>query len=118
MMLKTLRMVAVIVSLGSAGSASAQSLNDDVKCFLLSTGMAKQAAQQNVRNSATLAAAFYLGRIDGRALPAALKAAVRAQGTGMDGASAGKAMQACAARAEIANKTLTGTIREAQTPHQ
>ena len=107
-------MVVGIMSLGCAGSAGAQSLNDDVKCFLLSTGMAKQAAQQSVRASATLDSAFYLGRLDGRASPAALKAAIRAQGTGMDGIAAGKAMQACAARAEAANKTLTATIREAQ----
>jgi len=87
--------------------APAQTINDDVRCLLLSSSFARIAKDDNSRRGSAMTGAFYLGRIDGRVSKAALTAAIRAQGKGLPAKAAETAMRACAARATAAEQQVS-----------
>lgn len=86
---------------------AAQTINDDVRCLLLSASFARVAKDENTRRGAAMTGAFYLGRVDGRISKPALAAAIRAQGKGLPAKEAAAAMQACAARATAAEQQVS-----------
>lgn len=91
-------------------AAIAQSLNDDVECLVLSNTFAQHGSSDELRKTSALTSAFYLGRVDGRASSENLTAALKAQREFAQPA-AGKAMQACAARADAANARIVAISR-------
>lgn len=97
---------AALLALAAPAPASAQTLNDDVRCFLLSTAFARASKQEGARTVAAMNGAYYLGRIDGRVPAAQLTASIKSLGTGLPAGKAGAAMQACATRAAEADKRM------------
>ncbi len=71
---------------------------DDVRCFILSNAFAKKATDPKARELAAATLTFYLGRLDGRASPASVAAAIRREGPTIDPKAAGTQMTACATR--------------------
>ncbi|WP_375427149.1 hypothetical protein [uncultured Sphingomonas sp.] len=92
----------------------AQSTDDDVRCFLLSTGFARAAKAENSRRASALTGAFYLGRLDGRIARPALIAAIRRYGSGMPTSQAAPIMRACAARAGVAEGQMEAAAKQAK----
>jgi hypothetical protein len=94
-------------------AAPAQTVNEDVRCLLVSTGFSRQTKDENVRRASAMAASFYLGRLNGRLAPPALTAAIRAQGKGLPARQAGEVMRACAMRAAAAEQQLATASKQA-----
>ena len=95
--------------------ANAQTLDEDVQCLVLSNAFARRGATDDARKVSQLTSAFYLGRVDGRATPDTLKSALLTQ-HGLPAPAAGKAMQACAARADAANDRVGAMTRQIAPP--
>lgn len=91
--------------------AHAQSSSDDVRCLVVSTVVNVEAKSEQIRNTAALTVAFYLGRIDERIQPQKLAALVKAQKS-VPRSSAISIFKACAARAEDANIRMKNAIRQ------
>jgi hypothetical protein len=79
-------------------AAGAQTVADDARCLLVSSSYARGSKDPKAQAVAQTAAAFYLGRVDGRYPPAALKTAFAAELKLVNGGNAGAIMNACAAR--------------------
>ncbi|MDP9057793.1 MAG: hypothetical protein M3N34_10805 [Pseudomonadota bacterium] len=84
-----------LLSLAIAVPVSAQSVPDDMRCFVLSNLFAKAAKDPRGRTVAAENALFYLGRLDGKADPRAIAASLHSQ---IDPKTAGPLMTACAQR--------------------
>lgn len=95
-------------------SADGRSLNDDVRCMLVSSGFARLAKDENSRRASAMTVAFYLGKITGRIEGPALSAAIRAQGNGVPAKEAKPIMRACAAQASAAQDQVTVIVKQAQ----
>lgn len=91
-------------------SAYAQSPANDVQCLVVSTVVNVEARNEQIRNSAALTAAFYLGRIDERIAPKQLAALVKAQES-VAGASTIPIFKACAQRADAADARMKNTVK-------
>jgi hypothetical protein len=104
--------VAGLVLAGLAAPALAQSVPDDVRCLMLSNVFAKKAKEARGREAAAQALLFYVGRLDGRADPHAITAAMRAQGR-IDEHTASTEMGACAKRVFQAEQTIQALGRAA-----
>lgn len=94
-------------------AATAQTVNDDVRCLLLSSGYARVAKDDTSRRAAMMTGAFYLGRLDGRVSKPALTAAIRAQGKGLPAKEAQTVMRTCAARAAAAEQQTSAAGKPA-----
>jgi hypothetical protein len=94
-----------------ARPAHAQLPSDDVQCLVVSTVVNVEAKSEQIRNSAALTTAFYLGRIDGRIKPENLAALVKAQ-KNVPGSLAISIFKACAARADDANTRMKNAVRK------
>jgi hypothetical protein len=92
----SLTLAAFISSLSAV--ASAQTVADDARCLLVSSTYARTAKDPRARQVAQTASAFYLGRVDGRYSPAALKATLAAELKLVSAGNAASIMNACAAR--------------------
>ncbi len=110
--------IAIAILLASlAFPARAETVQDDVRCILLSGIFIKQAKDEKGKQIARLTGAFYLGRIDGRADTQALTDLLSAQSKALDPKTAGPQMDACAAklaRAQAAMNTLGRTVGTAK----
>lgn len=95
-------------------AAQAQAANDDVRCLLVSAGYARAAKTDQSRRASAMTGAFFLGRLTGRMSPAALAAAIRAQGKGLPAGQAEPVMRACAARAAAAEQQMSAAARQAE----
>ena len=108
--------IAILLGGALAGAvpapATAQTVNDDVRCVLLSAGFARMTKDQNSRRAAAMTGAFFLGRLSGRLSGDALTAAIRAQGRGLPEKQAETAMRACAGRAAAAEAQLSAAARK------
>ncbi|RYD81698.1 MAG: hypothetical protein EOP61_42700 [Sphingomonadales bacterium] len=93
-----------LVLAGIAVSASAQSVPDDVRCLALSNTFAKNATEEPARQAASKALLFYLGRLDARGDPAAVKSAI--QSAKIDSKTAPADMSACLARVKNAARSI------------
>jgi hypothetical protein len=92
-----------LLMLGAASAASAQSVPDDIRCFVLSNIFSKAAKDEKARSVATQGVLFYLGRLDGRADTKTLTDGLRAKIAGKD---AGPQMTACAQRIGHAEQNI------------
>ena len=81
------------LTIGSA-AANAQTLDPDVRCLVLSNLFSKADPDPKRKQFAALSAVYYLGRIDARLSPDALKTQLAAQAN-VDKATAGPLMNAC-----------------------
>jgi len=89
----------VAAALASAPvAAAAQTVADDARCLVVSSTYARGAKDPKAHQIAQAASAFYLGRVDGRYPPAALKEALSAQLKLLTPANAPAIMNTCAAR--------------------
>lgn len=100
---------------GFGAAASAQSLPDDTRCFLLSNAFAKQATDPKARQIAVAAVTFYLGRLDAKADANAIADSVKREGHSIDPKQSGPMMSACAQRMGRAEQAVQNAIR-AQAP--
>lgn len=98
-----------------SSATQAQTVNEDVRCFLLSTGFARAAKAEDARRASAMTGAFYLGRLNGRISQPALAAAIRQHGRGMPAAQAAPIMRACAARAGAAERQIGAAAKQAGT---
>ncbi len=104
--MKRWRIALSLALVGSAPPLGAQSIQDDVRCILLSGLYVKEATDDKGRTIARTTGAFFLGRIDGKVDAKALAEAVRAERKALDPKTAGPAMNACAARLALAQKAV------------
>jgi hypothetical protein len=102
---------AATLALACALPSSAQTVPDDVRCLMLSNLFTKAATEDQAKQVARQSLAFYLGRLDGRATPQALTAAMRAQAPTIDPKAAGPAMNACTARLAKAEQAVQAAGR-------
>jgi hypothetical protein len=91
--------------LALAAPADAQSVDDEVRCVLLSNAMAGGADNPRGRQIGASVGAYFMGRLDARP-PAQVKAAIAGQKRKMKAAAAATAMNACVARAGRAEARL------------
>lgn len=110
--MKYLVLLAALAAMMPA-AAAAQQVDADMRCLLVSHAFAAGSKVEAEKRVAGLSEAFYLGRIDARIAPSALVGAVRAQGKGVAATEAAAIMNACAAKAEQANKRLQAAGQQA-----
>ena len=101
-----------LLSLAITAPVSAQSVPDDMRCFILSNFFAKSDKDPKQRMLAAESTIFYLGRLDGRAAPAAIASGLHSQ---IDPKTAGPVMTACAQHLGRAEQAMQEAIR-AQVP--
>ena len=87
---------AMAAALGSVGPLQAQTVDQDVKCLMVSNIFSQTEKDEGKRRVATTAALFYLGRVDARVAGPQLRAAMEAQAKTINPASAGPTMTECA----------------------
>src|SRR6188508_1137946 len=99
---------------GITAPAFAQSIPDDVRCLALSNGFSQSATEGPARDSAGKVMLFYLGRLDARGDPQAVRSAM--QSTKIDQKTASAEMTACARRVETAAQAIQSTAKAIQSP--
>lgn len=99
---------------GLAMPVSAQSIQSDVRCILLSGMFVKAAKDDRGKQLARATGAFYLGRINGRADARTITDALRGESKTITAKTAGSQMQVCAAKLAEAEKSLNAMGRTLQ----
>ena len=89
---------AVVASAVIAAPISAQSADQDVRCWMASNVFAKNEKDPQKKQIAAIAMVFYLGRIDARMSMTQLKAAVATQGKLIKQPEYGPLMTSCATK--------------------
>ena len=89
-----------------SNTATAQSSQNDVRCFLVSNIFAKAAKDPKARKLAEAGVYFYLGRIDGRVSGTQLKRTVREQSKALSAANASAVMAGCARFMQASAKSV------------
>ena len=97
--------VALLIAVVPA-AVLAQTADDDARCLIVSSTFARTAKDPKAQQVAQAAAAFYLGRIDGRYPAATLRAAIAAQGKQLTPATAPGVMERCAMRVNDAQTRI------------
>jgi hypothetical protein len=108
--------ITVVVPLTMASASVAQTVADDAKCLLVSNTYARTSTTQEARVIAGSTAAFYLGRIDGRVSPTALKAALAAQHKLLTAANGPAIMKACTERLGQVERSVSAMALPANPP--
>jgi hypothetical protein len=90
----------------------AQTIADDVRCLVLSNAFAKGATEETARQAAAHALVFYLGRLDARGDPQAVKTAMQTEK--VDPKTASADMTACATRFEQAAQAMQALGKPAE----
>lgn len=114
--MKTSLFAAALIGAVIASPASAQSVADDTRCFVLSNFYAKAHKEEQGRRLAGQAQIFFLGRLDARASATAIAAEFRAQAATADPKTAGAQMGACAARVTRAQQALQAATNTGTPP--
>lgn len=104
--MKLRRLLGVVLAVGLAAPASAQSVQEDVRCILLSGAFAKAAKDEEGKQLARATGAFYLGRVNGRVDAKTLTDTMRTESKAIDPKAAGAMMEACAAKLGQAQKSM------------
>lgn len=86
---------AFIAALVLAAPGKAQSVDDDVRCLVLGTLFQNTAKEPAVKQAASAAAQYYLGRVSARVPSGELKSRYLAQVTRIKPEGAGPMMDAC-----------------------
>jgi len=111
--MKLYPIAAALLLASLAAPAQAQTVQDDVRCVLLSGVFIKSAKDEKGKQLAQITGAFYLGRLDGRADAKVLTEALRTESKALGGKVAGPLMDACTARMGTARKTMNEAGRAA-----
>lgn len=109
--MKKITAIAIACLAACASPASAQTVSDDVHCFLLSNVFAKQGKEPKGQQLAEASVAFYLGRLDGRADAATIARAMRKADAEITPQAAGTQMNACATRMMRAQQTIQTAVK-------
>lgn len=102
-----------LLSLAVAAPVSAQSVSDDMRCFILGNIFAKSDKDDKRRGLAAQSTIFYLGRLDGRADTKAIADGLRMK---VDPKSGGALMTACAQHFIHSEETVQTVIRSLAPP--
>jgi hypothetical protein len=102
--MKIINFVGGALLVGLAAPAPAQTVVDDVRCLRLSNAFAQGATEEPMRQASARTLLFYLGRLDARADPQAVKNAM--QTVKVDPKTASTDMVACAQRVEHAVQAM------------
>ncbi|GAC1410202.1 MAG: hypothetical protein NVSMB6_10560 [Burkholderiaceae bacterium] len=102
--------VALLLAL-YAMPVQAQTMNEDVRCLVLSNLYSKGAANDQARGAAVQAKAFFLGRLDGRTDTRTLGEALRHETAVLNPKASGPLMTACAGRVARAERSLQAVGR-------
>lgn len=97
-------------------AAGAQDVAADARCLLVGSTYARTSTDDRARQAAASTVAYYLGRVDGRVSPAALKAAFAEQQKLLNGTNGPTVMQACLARVAQAEKNVQAAAPATATP--
>lgn len=107
--MKIIKIVGGLLAVGIAIPAAAQSIPDDVRCLALSNAFAKSATEEPAREAASRALIFYLGRLDARGDPQAVKTAM--QNSKIDPKTAPTEMSACSTRFANAAQAMQSLVK-------
>ena len=91
------RYIALAAALLATGGAATAQTASDAQCIVLSNIFAGQAKDEGAKKVAEAAVYFYLGRVSNQMTTAQLKAMLDAQAKTLTQATAGPAMEKCAA---------------------
>lgn len=106
--MKIINVIGGMFVAGMAIPAAAQSLPDDVRCLALSNAFAKSATEEPARDAASRALIFYLGRLDARGDPQAVRSAM--QSSKIDPKTAPTDMSACSSRFANAAQAMQALV--------
>lgn len=109
--MKIIKFVGGLFVAAVAIPAAAQSIPDDVRCLELSNAFAKSATEEPAREAASRALLFYLGRLDARGNPQAIKSAM--QSSKIDPKTAPTEMSACSTRFANAAQAMQSLAKSA-----
>lgn len=98
-----------------AAPGQAQTIDNDVRCLIISNAIGPQAKADASRTFAAMTAAFYLGRLSGLQ-PTAIAASLRRTGKPMPGSEAVKLLQSCVIRAKVAADRFSGVAKSIAQP--
>jgi len=107
--MKIIQIVGGLFIAGIAIPTAAQSIPDDVRCLALSNAFAKSAADEQAREAASRALIFYLGRLDARGDPQAVRNAM--QSSKIDPKTAPTEMSGCSARFANAAQAMQSLVK-------
>lgn len=110
--MKIINVIGGVFVAGMAIPAAAQSLPDDVRCLALSNAFAKSATEEPARDAASRALIFYLGRLDARGDPQAVRSAM--QSSKIDPKTAPTDMSACSSRFANAAQAMQALVTAPQ----
>ena len=99
-----IKFAGVALLAGMSAPVPAQTVADDVQCLVLSNAFAKGGTEEAARQAGARTLVFYLGRLDARADPQAIKNAM--QSIKIDPKTAPTDMSACAVRYEHAVQAI------------
>jgi hypothetical protein len=101
-----------ILGLLCATPSHAQTVDDDVRCLILSTVFQGAAKQPAVKQAASAAAHYYLGRVSARVPSGELKRRYLAQATRLKANSTGPMMNACFQRMQAQGRAVDAVRQE------
>jgi hypothetical protein len=101
-----------IVALLCATPSQAQAVDDDVRCLILSTIFQGTAKQPAVKQAASAAAHYYLGRVSARVPSGELKKRYLAQATRLKADSTGPMMNACFQKMQAQGRAVDAVRQE------
>lgn len=107
--MKIIKVVGGLLIAGIAIPTAAQSIPDDVRCLALSNAFAKNAADEQAREAASRALIFYLGRLDARGDPQAVRNAM--QSAKIDPKTAPTEMSGCSTRFANAAQAMQSLVK-------
>jgi hypothetical protein len=102
--MKPIKFIGGALLAGMAAPVAAQTIANDVQCLVLSNAFATGGTEEAARQAGARTLVFYLGRLDARADPQAVKTAMQA--VKLDPKTASAEMSACAARYEHAVQAI------------
>jgi hypothetical protein len=102
----------IILALLSASPASAQSVDDDMRCLVLGTVFQGGAKEPTAKQAASAAALYFLGRVSARVPPGQLKRRYLAQATRLNTQTAGPMMNACFKQMQAQGKAVDAVCQE------
>ena len=116
MLRMTIIISAAITAVTIGTPLAAQSVDQDVRCWIASNVVARQEKDPGRKQFAGLAVFYYLGRLDARLSTQQLKAAATTQAKAMNGTDLGPMMRTCATRLIDRQKALQAMSQQAAPP--
>jgi hypothetical protein len=109
--MRKITVAAILSFISLASPASAQTVDSDIRCFLLSNAFAKQASDEKARTLAAASLTFYLGRLDAKSTVPAIADSIRRNRTTIDPKTAGAQMSACAAHMGRLEQSIQAAVK-------